>query len=206
MFLATRFFTPIIVILVMVITAAVGYTGLMVWQDRAEIEIQNSKPAVYDELTEDRSAIETPFPGEPNASKVDTSDWKTYRSDDFGFEVRYPEDWVVNQVQGWRNVLIEIASVDKSEYLPGIARLDGVPPKGSAWVTLTPDFNSDVPNGKRQVTLTKEIVVIETLDVLTSTDNSQRISVVRGYWWGEPDAANYEQIFNQILSTFRFLE
>ena len=35
-------------------------------------------------------------PGETQASDiVDTSNWKTYRNEAFGFEVKYPEEWIV---------------------------------------------------------------------------------------------------------------
>ena len=32
-------------------------------------------------------------PGEQRASAVDTSAWKTYRNEHYGFEVRYPAEW-----------------------------------------------------------------------------------------------------------------
>lgn len=32
---------------------------------------------------------------EENTSPVDTSDWKIYRNEEYGFEVKYPKEWIV---------------------------------------------------------------------------------------------------------------
>jgi hypothetical protein len=42
------------------------------------------------------------------ASAVDTSSWKTYRNEKHGFEVRYPETWVVSAGRGTGPDLITI--------------------------------------------------------------------------------------------------
>jgi len=34
------------------------------------------------------------------SSQIDTSDWKTYRSEAMGFEVKYPNSWHVRQARG----------------------------------------------------------------------------------------------------------
>ena len=39
-----------------------------------------------DEVIDDSSVVE-------DDSKIDTSDWKTYSNEEFGFEIKYPEDW-----------------------------------------------------------------------------------------------------------------
>ena len=31
------------------------------------------------------------------STAIDTSDWKTYRNEEYGFEVKYPVDWVIGQ-------------------------------------------------------------------------------------------------------------
>lgn len=39
------------------------------------------------------SAAHSNLPGEQRAGAVDTSAWKTYRNQHYGFEVRYPAEW-----------------------------------------------------------------------------------------------------------------
>ena len=42
---------------------------------------------------------------ETENSEIDTSNWKTYRNEEFGFEVRYPEEWGVISNQKSNNEL-----------------------------------------------------------------------------------------------------
>jgi len=34
-----------------------------------------------------------PFAKDDDISELDTSDWKVYRNEEYGFEIKYPEDW-----------------------------------------------------------------------------------------------------------------
>jgi hypothetical protein len=36
--------------------------------------------------------------------KIKTADWKTYKDDKYGFEVKYPNDWIFKNEQGWETV------------------------------------------------------------------------------------------------------
>lgn len=52
-----------------------------------------NQPAVIDPV------VETPTQTEPE-NPVDTSDWNTYRNEEFGFEVKYPAQWEIKEKAG----------------------------------------------------------------------------------------------------------
>lgn len=59
--------------------------------ENVEISSQNEK----NEQAE-KAAQETTTPP-PVTETIDTSNWKTYRNEQYGFEVRYPQDWNVEE-------------------------------------------------------------------------------------------------------------
>lgn len=53
------------------------------------------------QLTLSETPVEKATPlstGEPTRSPLDTSDWKVYRSEEYGFELRYPSAWLVEEL------------------------------------------------------------------------------------------------------------
>jgi hypothetical protein len=43
--------------------------------------------------TPDDTSTPAPAPTSDDVSEIDTSDWKIYRNEEFGFEMKYPRDW-----------------------------------------------------------------------------------------------------------------
>jgi hypothetical protein len=61
--------TPILVVFSILVVAGIGYAGTQLLRD---------------------SKIASSPKEQQEFSEVDTSDWKTYRNEEYGFEVKYP--------------------------------------------------------------------------------------------------------------------
>lgn len=47
----------------------------------------NTETGLSDENIEKKESVET---------EIDTSDWETYRNEEYGYEIQYPNDWIVD--------------------------------------------------------------------------------------------------------------
>lgn len=83
------FLKLILAFVVVLAVAGVGYAGLVIWRDRVSID---TKGLVGQEKTtpEGQPTIEPPSPTGADAPELDTSDWKTYCNEEFGFEMQHP--------------------------------------------------------------------------------------------------------------------
>ncbi len=68
---------PYFAILFLTLIAS-GAAYWLVWQSTT-MEVEDSLPVVV----------------QYQISRIDTSDWKTYRNEKYGFEVKYPKDWFI---------------------------------------------------------------------------------------------------------------
>jgi hypothetical protein len=76
----------ILALIVLIIVAG----GVIVWSKKMNQEV--SEKNVKEEV---KIAENT------NTNNVDTSDWKTYRNEEFGFEVKYPQNFELSENNEW---------------------------------------------------------------------------------------------------------
>ena len=90
---------PYFAILFLTLIAS-GAAYWLVWQSTT-MEVEDSLPVVV----------------QYQISRIDTSDWKTYRNEKYGFEVKYPKDWFIRTQSGTSADQVILSNVQESSEL-----------------------------------------------------------------------------------------
>lgn len=134
---------------------------------------------------------------------TDTSDWKTYRHEKYGFEFRYPSDW-----QGDVDGIYSKATLDFWEATDP-ASLMHVPPDISILVLSKSDAahrQKSYSEAEEKLIRVggKEAILYTTVtpdkDMVVFIENAGSVISLRAIY-----DSNFG-VFNQILSTFKFIE
>ncbi len=149
----------------------------------------------------------------PSSTDIDTSNWKTYRNEKYGFEVRYPGEWSVKTSQLGVRTTVEFTDVSKNNsgmFYSDIFSISYGPNQGGE--TLEQRLADEM-----QTSRWEKVGVITIGDfpayklLLPETDAPPRyIFATSGsgmsYIFDISLRTSDEKVSNQILSTFKFIE
>ena len=154
-----------------------------------------------------------PAPPEPSADE--TANWKTYRNEEYGFEIKYPNDWYI-YANNSSDVFIQ-STKEESGGIPGphINAFEIEAKSITLNTTLLQAIQGRVDEIKKAgINFTQENIKIGGKDGLKIKTVCEGVGcgapewfVINGnYFYYFNSNLGYSNIFDQILSTFRFLE
>jgi len=153
--------------------------------------------------------------------KDKTADWKTYKNEEGGYMLKYPKEWnAVTSKYNSKNAFFGPGATSESGY-GGVEYVGNLSP-GQSLLDFVKEFNRAVEAGsvsETETTINEESVVISILPKAaiepTEVKNvsfEKNGEVFNVYLMYKTDFTKYPEdkqrldIFNQMLSTFRFLK
>ncbi len=141
---------------------------------------------------------------------VNTSNWQTYRNEEFGFEVKYPKDWdnpLWQENEYVKGITFGCPTFDfeGDEYCPLSLRIFEAKTKNEAIKNINEDSIPIIPIIKEFTVDTREAITYHDAGICLEAyteifDSKMTISFM-------DRCSTYEgKIFNQILSTFKFID
>jgi hypothetical protein len=150
----------------------------------------------------------------PTPTPDPTANWKTYRNEKYGFEFRYPNDWLALPERalvekGLPRPLTELYAPNRNEY-PMIVISSIIVPGNFDAEKYIADNYAQIINLKKLYGLDliayrfdiKRLNEYTPIALIQRNDQIYEINYSFGY---EEDVDQFGEIFDQILSTFKFL-
>jgi hypothetical protein len=148
---------------------------------------------------------EGPSDGKPGDSQDETADWETYKNEDFGFEIKHPEDVGVQQTDspgvGFGSYrMFFFRTFYTSETNKQMMSISVVPKDMEGFIQ------------ESLVIDTEEEIIVNKKEGVRIIGSDQKNLLIDQIWINHDNKiyiikkGDQEDIFNQMLSTFRFLE
>jgi len=178
-------------------------------------------------VREEEKISEIKFP--EKVVKDETLNWKTYRNEEYGFEIKYPTNWSVKK-EGLGSVVSEfvtkqieplaqikfVSSEDPAKTVSIIISNNSKGYSLEAWIRIYQETSPVGPSFLGQV---DEFTIDENKGIkgwfgccmtykqtVFLTKGNKTYQIEGGIRDLKTGTYNYEEVFNQMLSTFRFLE
>ena len=173
-------------------------------KDILAISTSGNKELLYDDDAEGNSTRDKIISTLQLTETIDTSDWQTYRNDEFGFEIKYPEDWeekengVLHKATGSELSIIKnnnLNNLTLDEWFQEATVIGGRP-------TVKAGAESININGVKAYRLDSDLPPPALyFEIVAIADTQGNIYSIYGNYQVDEDA----NILDQILSTFRFI-
>ncbi len=212
------FVVPVFVVIIALL--AIG-GGVYVYKNQ-KVERPVAVDSGIEQLDQNQPKIDAQTP--PVVAKENISNWEIYTNKEYGFELKYPKEWIYNNSNVAYNTLL-LMDFSSPDYKESSAYLGGDFPqtvieKGGKFLILVENLSPRLPYTfdqlKKETSETgkiKEIKIGGERALLVDGVGVYLLHPKNGLLWfklfirsAPGEIKYYSSIFNQILSTFKFTD
>ena len=176
----------------------------------------NNQNSESDEVIDDFPVVEDDVVDD-NVSEIDISDWKTYRNEEFGYEIKYPEDWNISvgkHEPRWHETVLGRVVISGGIEDPFYAPLSITIRSNGEKLSIEEWYRKNYPKGDSSRLQEVKFDKTNGMRVLSLWDNG-----LDGFYFSDEDkiysvsivdlqenAENQIMMNEKLLSTFKFIE